>query len=249
VLDAIALQRMTVVILCGGKGTRAYPHTADTPKPLIEVEDRPILGHVMDIYASQGCRHFVLAVGYKAEMIEAFAEETPSEWDVVVSNAGEEAGTAERILACRHLVNDPFFATYGDGVGDVDLEALAAFHGGHAGCATLTTVPLRSQYGTVDSAPDGRVERFREKPVLDGHWINGGFFVFDRSVFDLWRGRDLEGETLPHLAGMGQLYCFRHQGFWRSLDTYKDALELTALALGEPPPWTVRRTPNGQDCD
>lgn len=237
---AMDLRELTVVILCGGKGTRAHPHTVEVPKPLLEVRDRPVLRHVMDIFAVQGCRRFVLAAGFKAELIEAYAADLPPEWELSVSNAGEDAGTADRVWACRDGLSDPFLVTYGDGVGDVDLAALTAFHGGHSGCATLTAVPLRSQYGTVDSDPAGKVLRFREKPVLEEHWINGGFLVFDRDVFDGWDGSDLEKDVLPALADTGRLYGYRHAGFWRSLDTYKDALELSELAECEPLPWMPR---------
>jgi glucose-1-phosphate cytidylyltransferase len=228
---------LTVVILCGGQGTRAYPGTADMPKPLLDVNGEPVLRHVMDIYAVQGCRRFVLAAGFKADMIVEFAGSLPPTWEVTVSDAGTRANTGQRVLECRALVTDPFFVTYGDGLGDVDLTALLAFHESHRGCATLTTVPLRSQYGTVDTTPSGEVVRFTEKPVLRDHWINGGFFVFDESAFDHWAGEDLERDVLPGLAGRQLLFGYRHEGFWRSLDTHKDALELRALADGNRPPW------------
>jgi glucose-1-phosphate cytidylyltransferase len=228
---------ITTVILCGGQGTRAYPGTSDVPKPLIDVDGQPMLRHVMDIYAVQGCRRFVLAAGFKAHLIAEFAGTLPRGWEVTVSDAGTGANTGQRVLECRGLVTDPFFVTYGDGLGDVDLGALFARHESHGGCATLTTVPLRSQYGTVDTDPSGQVVRFAEKPVLRDHWINGGFFVFDRTAFDEWEGEDLERDVLPALAGRRLLFSYRHEGFWRSLDTHKDALELRALAEGNRRPW------------
>lgn len=231
------LGELTVVILCGGKGTRAHPHTAEVPKPLLDVAGTPILRHVMDIFAVQGCRRFVLAAGFRADLISAFAAGAPAGWEIVVSDQGDDAGTAERVWACREQVSDPFLVTYGDGVADVRLRDLTAFHAGHPGHATITTVALRSQYGTVESDPSGMVVCFEEKPVLDGHWINGGFFVLDRSVFSRWEGRDLEREVLPALVEAGWVYSYRHRGFWRSLDTYKDALELTELAGAERLPW------------
>jgi glucose-1-phosphate cytidylyltransferase len=228
---------MRTVILCGGKGTRAYPHTAEVPKPLLEVDGRPVLRHLMDIYAAQGFRDFVLAAGFKQEMVRAFAEGLPADWQVTVVDTGESSGTGSRLAQCRSLAGETFFATYADGLGDVDLAALLAFHTAHPGTATVTTAPLRSQYGTVESEPSGRVERFAEKPVLAGKWINAGFFVFDQAVFDRWDGDDLEAEVLPGLCETGQLYAFRHEGFWRSMDTYKDALELTELCAGGRAPW------------
>jgi glucose-1-phosphate cytidylyltransferase len=231
------MAQMKTVILCGGKGTRAYPHTTEVPKPLLEVAGRPVLRHVMEIYAGQGYTSFVLSAGFKADLIRAFASSAPRGWDIEVVDTGEDTNTGGRILGVRDRVGDTFFATYSDGLGDVDLRALLAFHGSHAGAATLTTVPLPSQYGTIEQATDGRVERFREKPVLSEHWINGGFFVFDRNAFDLWRGEDLEREVLPALGAAGELYAYRHSGFWRSMDTYKDALDLSALAKDGRGPW------------
>jgi len=225
------------VILCGGKGTRAYPHTTEMPKPLLEVAGRPVLQHVMEIYAEQGFRSFVLSAGFKAELIREFADSMPAEWEIDVVDTGVETNTGGRVFGVRDTIGDTFFATYADGLGDVDLNDLLAFHTGHAGAATLTTVPLPSQYGTIEHGTDGRVERFREKPVLADHWINGGFFVFDRRVFDLWQGEDLERDVLPALGAAGELYAYRHAGFWKSMDTYKDALELSALAKDGRRPW------------
>jgi len=226
------------VILCGGKGTRAYPQTVELPKPLLEVAGRPVLEHVMELYAAQGWTRFVLAAGFKAELVWKFANGLPSEWDVKVLDTGEDTNTGGRILRCREHVDGTFFATYADGLGDVDLDALARFHASHGGTATLTTVPLPSQYGTLDCEDDGRVRNFREKPLLPDHWINGGFFVFDSTVFDAWEGEDLERDVLPALGRRGELYAYRHSGFWKSMDTYKDAMELTKLCGEGHPPWT-----------
>jgi glucose-1-phosphate cytidylyltransferase len=230
------------VILCGGKGTRAYPHTVDLPKPLLEVDGRPVLRHVMELYAAQGYERFVLAAGFKHELIEAFARDLPPSWDVDVVDTGEDTNTGGRIRLCRDRVDDMFFATYADGLGDIDLEGLARFHASHTGAATLTTVPLPSQYGTLDCDDDGKVRNFREKPLLPDHWINGGFFVFDKTVFDGWEGEDLERDVLPALGSRGELYAYRHRGFWKSMDTYKDALELTKLCVGGNAPWTRSET-------
>ncbi|MEX2554442.1 MAG: sugar phosphate nucleotidyltransferase [Actinomycetota bacterium] len=234
---------LKTVILCGGKGTRAYPHTTEVPKPLLEVAGRPILQHVMEIYAGQGFRSFVLSAGFKADMIRSFALGMPSDWEIEVVDTGEETNTGGRVLRVKDLVGDTFFATYSDGLGDLDLNALLAFHQRHEGSATLTTVPLPSQYGTIEVATGGKVEQFREKPTLREHLINGGFFVFDRRAFDLWQGDDLEREVLPALGEAGQLYAYRHDGFWKSMDTYKDAVELTALATEGRVPWARSKAP------
>jgi glucose-1-phosphate cytidylyltransferase len=235
---------MRTAILCGGKGTRAYPKTVEMPKPLLDVAGEPILRHVMGIFAAQGHTDFVLAAGFMAEMIDDFATTLPAEWDVEVVDTGLETNTGERLAKCRDRLGERFFATYGDGLADIDLAALLAFHGEHGGAATVTTVPLRSQFGTLELGTGGRVEKFKEKPILEDHWINGGFFVFDERAFDQWKGDDLERDVLPELAGQGELFAYRHRGFWKSMDTYKDALELTALCRdgegprGRIPPWT-----------
>jgi glucose-1-phosphate cytidylyltransferase len=226
------------IILCGGKGTRAYPHTLEVPKPLLEVAGRPILEHVMRIFAEQGFRDFVLAAGFKAAMVREFATGLPSSWAVDVVDTGEDTNTGGRVAAVRDRVGERFFVTYGDGVGDVDLAALLEFHERHAGSATVTTVPLPSPYGTVQCDDDGRVVEFREKPRLDDHWINAGFLVMDQRTFGHWAGADLEREVLPALGEAGELFAYRHLGFWRSMDTYKDALELSGLCTpGAEPPW------------
>jgi glucose-1-phosphate cytidylyltransferase len=230
------------VILCGGKGTRAYPHTVEVPKPLLEVAGQPVLRHVMELYAEQGWQRFVLAAGFKAELIAEFAAGLPAGWHVEVVDTGEDTNTGGRILRCRNYVEESFFATYADGLADIDLDALATFHASHAGAATLTTVPLPSQYGTLDCDDEGRVRNFREKPVLPDHWINAGFFVFDKAAFDAWQGEDLERDVLPALGGRGELFAYRHRGFWKSMDTYKDALELTKLCGEGHPPWTRSET-------
>ena len=230
---------MRTVILCGGKGTRAYPHTLDLPKPLLEVGNVPILLHLMNIYARQGFDDFVLAAGFRSDLIEDFATGLPGQWNVEVVNTGEDAGTGERIRRCRDRLGGTFFATYGDGLGAIDLAAVLDHHISHQAAATVTTVPLPSPYGTLEWDESGRVKRFLEKPRLDDHWINAGFFVMDERAFDHWRGEDLEREVLPALAAAGELYAYRHSGFWRSMDTYKDALELSALCREGGAPWTI----------
>jgi len=237
------------VILCGGRGTRAYPHTVEVPKPLLEVAGRPVVEHVMEIYASQGHTEFVLTAGFKHERIAAFAGNLPRSWDVEVVDTGQDTNTGARIAYCRRLLGETFFATYADGVGDVDLAELLDFHGSRPGSVTVTTVPLPSPYGTVECDTDGRVQGFVEKPRLPGHWINAGFFVIDQSAFQHWRGDDLERTVLPSLGVAGQLYAYRHRGFWKSMDTYKDALELSALCAVTDenpdgrPPWMRSAVP------
>jgi glucose-1-phosphate cytidylyltransferase len=224
------------LILCGGRGTRAWPSTAELPKPMLEIGGVPVLRHVMDIYAHQGVREFVLAAGYRHEVIAEYAGSLP-EWDVTVLDTGDDADTGERVLACLDHVSEEFFLTYGDGLADVDLGALLTRHHEHPGSATVTVVPLPSQYGTVVVSDDGRVVDFREKPVLPDHLINAGFFVVDRSAFATPAGPSLERDILPDLGRRGELFVYRHGGFWRSMDTHKDVAELNALAAREGTPW------------
>ena len=232
---------MKTVILCGGRGTRAYPHTDTVPKPLLDVGGRPILRHVMEIFAEQGHREFVLATGYLGDQIVRYSKELPDEWDVTLVDTGADTGTGGRVELCRPYLGERFMVTYGDGVGDVDLNRLLGHHDRSGAAATLTTVPLPSPYGTVDLELDGRVVSFQEKPVLQDHWINAGFFVFDLAAFDHWHGQDLEQEVLPALAAGGRLFAYRHTGFWSSMDTYKDALRLSALCREGAPPWLPGR--------
>jgi glucose-1-phosphate cytidylyltransferase len=231
---------LVTAVLCGGRGLRAWPLTASLPKPLLPIGDVPILRHVLDIYAEQGHDDFVLAAGFRADAVVEFARGLPRRWSVEVVDTGPDTPTGERLRRLAFLLGDEFFATYGDGISDVDLAALLAAHRSGGRLATLTAVPLRSQYGTLDLGPDGVVQRFREKPVIDGQWINGGFFVLDRGVFDDWPGPDLERDVLPALAAGTELSVHRHRGFWRSVDTQKDLEELSTLARQDPPPWQRR---------
>lgn len=230
---------MRTVILCGGKGTRAYPHTLEVPKPLLEVAERPVLAHLMEVYAAQGFTDFVLAAGYKVELVEDFAATLPAEWCVEVADTGEDTNTGGRVRQLAGRVGEEFFLTYADGLGNVDLAELLEFHRAHPGAATLTTVPLPSQYGTIDIDGDGRIKCFKEKPRLPDHRINAGFFVMDDRVLDLWPdpGEDLERDVLPGLGAKGELFAFDHYGFWKSMDTYKDAVDLTSLCEDAAGPW------------
>jgi glucose-1-phosphate cytidylyltransferase len=234
------IHAVRTVILCGGKGTRAYPATATVPKPLLEVGGQPVVRRVMEIYAAHGFTDFVLAAGYQKVMLEEFADKLDEPWTVDVIDTGEDTNTGGRVRAVADAVGDTFFVTYSDGLGDVDLAESLRVHHAHGGLATMTTVPLPSQYGTVDFDGDGRVRGFREKPKLPDHYINAGFFVMDRRCFDQWpaQGEDLERDVLPAFSAKGELFVYKHHGFWKSMDTYKDALELTALCDGDAPaPW------------
>lgn len=232
---------MAVVILCGGKGTRSYPFTEYFPKPMMPVSGKPILIHLMNIYAEQGFTNFILAAGHRKEMLHDYFDGRFSQWNVSIVDTGNDSDTGERIRRCSDYVGDRFHATYGDGLGNIDLHRLIEFHERRGGLATVTSVPLRSQYGTVEFDSDGRVKRFTEKPVVRDHWINAGFFVFEKSAFADWTGTNLESNVLPHFAQRNQLYTYQHEGFWKSMDTSKDQQEMERLAAGGAPPWLMER--------
>jgi len=231
------MNNMQVIILCGGKGTRSYPFTEYYPKPMMPIGGTPILVHLMRIYALQGVKHFILAAGHRKEMLLDYFDGRFPEWKIDIVDTGAEADTAERILACAPYVGETFFATYGDGLGNVDLSALLSFHRRVGAVATVTTVALRSQYGTVEFDRDHKVRRFIEKPIIKDQWINAGFFVFEKRVFESWNGKNLEANILPSLAAKGCLYSNIHHGFWKSMDTSKDQQELERLYGDGPAPW------------
>ena len=236
-LSGVDPSALSTLILCGGRGTRAYPDSVQVPKPLLEVGQRPIVEHVMGTYARHGCSRFVLATGYRHELFEQRYPPGP-EQNVVVVDTGVDTDTGDRVARTADRCPGPrFFATYGDGVGNVDLRALLRFHCGSGADITVTTVPLPSPYGTLETAPDGRVTEFREKPRLTDHWINAGFFVIERRALDSWGGANLEQDVLPAMADRGVLFAYRHRGFWKSMDTFKDRQELNRLAEEGTPPW------------
>jgi len=231
----------TVVILCGGRGTRLQEHTTEIPKPLVEIGGRPILWHVLNIYLEQGFQRAILCSGYKGELIAEFAggEEWPAGVSVEAVDTGLETPTGGRVHAIRHLVQDDeaFAVTYADGLADIDLSELERHHRGHGDLATVTVVRPELQFGVALLDRDDRVEGFREKPRAD-HWINGGFFCFEPGVFDyLTDSSVLEREPLEGLATDGHLRAYRHTGFWECMDTYKDAVALNDLWASGNPPW------------
>ena len=237
------------MILCGGRGTRLRGHGETIPKPLVEIGGRPILWHVIRIYAEQGFRRFVLCLGHRGDLIEDFVRRDglPAGLTIECLHTGEETPTGGRIaLVAEHLQGDRFCATYADGVADVDLRRLLAFHVESARLATITVVRPELQFGVARLDGDGRVEGFTEKPRFEG-WINGGFFCFERGVLDyLDEDSVLEREPFERLAAGGQLNAFRHTGFWDCMDTYKDAVLLNDLWEADQAPWKLwLRAPRG----
>jgi glucose-1-phosphate cytidylyltransferase len=233
---------MKAIILCGGRGTRAYPYTEHLPKPMIPVGGTPILLHVIQIFAEQGFTEIVLAVGHLKNVIIDYFEHKRLDVTIEIVDTGELADTGDRVFGCRHLLREPFFVTYADGLSDVPLDRLVSFHDSHQGLVTVTSVPLVSQYGTVQMDGDGCVSEFREKPTLREHWINAGFLVFDPAVFDRWEGHNLERDVLPALARQGQVFGYKHHGFFKSMDTYKDHLDIEQMCQSGSMPWKSSRS-------
>jgi glucose-1-phosphate cytidylyltransferase len=230
------------VILCGGRGTRLREHTETVPKPLIEVGGKPILWHVMELHAVQGMRRFVLCTGYKGDQIERFVAscDWPEGVSVECVDTGLETPTGGRVKRVADRVGDgAFCVTYADGVADIDLRALLAFHSGHGAAATITVVRPYLQFGVADVDGDSRVTGFMEKPRSE-HWINGGFICFEPRVLDyLDEHTVLERDPLERLAAEGELRAYRHLGFWDCMDTYKDAQMLNDLWERGEAPWKL----------
>jgi glucose-1-phosphate cytidylyltransferase len=236
------VEPLDVVILCGGRGTRLQEGTQSIPKPLVEIGGRPILWHVIQIYAAQGFRRFLLCTGYKGELIQRFVESAPWPPGIVVEclDTGVETPTGGRVHRVRgDLADGTFCVTYADGVADVDLQELVGSHRRHGRLATMTVVRPELPFGITELDGDNRVLGFHEKPRSD-HWVNGGFFCFEPGVFDyLTDSSVLEREPLEGLADDGQLHAYRHTGFWECMDTYKDAVQLNDLWSQENPPWKL----------
>ena len=258
-------ESLPVVILVGGAGSRLGREGEVPPKALVQVGNRPIVWHVIKIYAAFGYTHFVLTLGYGGNLIRQYFLDydllyrdltcspgnsggvefhhpaAESQWRITLADTGLRTNKAARIRRVAEYLGDgSFFVTYGDGVGNVDIAALLAFHRQHGKLATITGAQPFSQYGLVEAEADGSVKRLDEKPRLN-HWINAGFMVFEHGVLDYLQGDDdldLEKQVLPRLAAAGQLKMYRHTGFWQSMDTLKDAQALSEL-WEKDAPWKV----------
>jgi len=254
---------MKVVILAGGRGTRLAEETELRPKPMVEIGDRPILWHVMKIYAAHGYKDFLVACGYRGEMIKAYFHnyvihnsdyivslkdgsrrvvgDSGIDWQVGVIDTGLDTQTGGRVLRLREWIGEEtFMLTYGDGLGNVDIPALEAFHRAHGKLATLTAVRPPARFGGL-VLEDDDVTEFSEKPQAGEGWINGGFFVLEPGVFDYLTGDDtiFERQPLERLAADGQLKAFRHEGFFQPMDNLREKRLLASLWLSGNAPWKV----------
>jgi glucose-1-phosphate cytidylyltransferase len=257
---------MKVVILCGGQGTRIRDVSEDAPKPMIPVGGFPIVWHIMKYYSTCGHNEFVLCLGYKGQVIKDFflnyesrtrdltlrlvtpknidyhTQHDESDWVVTLADTGAQAMTGARIRKIRNYIGDDenFMLTYGDGVGDVDIDKLLAFHRRHGKLVTVTGVRPPGRFGEMMSNGSGQVAEFNEKPQATGGRISGGFFVCQREVFDyLGDGDGLVFEEGPmrKLVKDSQLMMYEHDGFWQPMDTYRDYMYLNGLVAKGEAPW------------
>jgi len=206
---------------------------------MLPVNGSPIVVQILKSFIAQGFREFILAAGYRKNVLDDYFEGKSLGADVTILDTGEDTDTGGRIKACKDYLSPTFVATYGDGLSDVPIGKVIDFHRQHGRMVTVTVVPLLTQYGVLDADADGRVTAMHEKPVLRSHWINIGFMVMEKKVFDHWTGSNLEREVLPRLAAMGELYVYRHEGFFKSMDSYKDQQEFEELAKNGRVPWQV----------
>ena len=256
---------MEVLVLCGGQGTRIRGVADDLPKPMIEIGERPIVWHVMKTYARHGFEDFVLLLGYRGEAVkdyfvnyrtmnadvavrlgsgggvEHLGPGGEEKWHVVLAGTGRDAMTGARIFrGARYVKGKSFLATYGDGVADVDVAKLVAFHRSHGKLATVTAVRPPGRFGALELEGD-RVRAFTEKPQTTEGFINGGFFVFEKAFVDRYLSDDeslvLEREPLSRAAADGELMVYRHEGFWQPMDTYRDWVALNELWKSGKAPW------------
>jgi glucose-1-phosphate cytidylyltransferase len=230
---------MRAIILAGGLGTRLSEETADKPKPMVEIAGRPMLWHIMNIFALQGITQFVVATGYKGEVIHDWINTIHEEWEINVVDTGLDTQTGGRIAECMKGISDEkTLATYGDGLANVDISKLLRFHDSSQTLATVTAVRPPARFGVLHSQ-NGVVTHFGEKSQADSGWINGGFFVLNRKVRDYIQSLEEPFETgaIPRLVNLGQLSAFHHSGFWQPMDTLRERNELDALARQHTPPW------------
>ena len=231
---------MKVIILAGGLGTRISEETETKPKPMVLLDDKPIIWHLMNIYAMQGYDDFIIATGYKGEVISSWVDSTLNEkWKVRAFDTGTNTMTAGRIKKCMELVpGERVMVTYGDGLGNVNIKKLIEFHESKGKKATVTAVRPPARFGVLETE-NGLVKHFGEKNQADAGWINGGFFVLEPDIINLIvkDSTQFESQTLPLLALQNELAAYGHEGFWKPMDTLREKNELTEFASKAMPPW------------
>jgi glucose-1-phosphate cytidylyltransferase len=256
---------MKVLLLAGGLGTRLSEETDIRPKPMIEVGGKPIIWHIMKIYSKYGFTEFIVLLGYKGYFIkEYFANyflhqsdvtleiatggmqihnNSSEPWKVTLVETGSNAMTGARIKKAKPFIGDePFMLTYGDGVGDVNIQELVEFHKNHKRAMTITSVQPESRFGALKISAGGRVKEFKEKPKDEGGWINAGFFVCEQKVLDYIGDGDtviFEREPLINLVRDGEVHTYKHSGFWKPMDTLRDKHQLERLWENDEAPWKV----------
>jgi glucose-1-phosphate cytidylyltransferase len=223
---------MQVVILCGGKGTRLRPYTEDLPKAMIPIGEKPIVWHIMKTYSQHGHKDFILCLGHMGKKIREYFEKKNNiekDWHITFVDTGLDSTKGERLKKVRDLIkDDDFFVVYGDDLSDVDVNEVLNFHKKNNKIATLTAINPISQFGILEMN-ENEIISFKEKPKLE-HWINGGYFVFNKKIFDYLKdGWDLEKETFEQLVKERQINAFKHDGFWMTMNTFKDIIELKEL--------------------
>lgn len=253
---------MQTIILAGGLGTRLSEETVSKPKPMVEIGDQPILWHIMKSYARFGYENFLIALGYKGEVIKDYflnyrnrrnsvfirlttgeirpLEERAEDWNVGLIDTGLTTETGGRVRRMREFVEGTFMMTYGDGLANIDIAELVAYHKSHGKLATVTATRPAARFGGL-RCNGGRVTEFREKVQLDEGWINGGYFVLEKEVLDYIGGDDVvfEREPMEALAKEGQLMAYRHHGFWQPMDTLREVKVLNQMWDGGTAPWKV----------
>ena len=215
---------MKIVILAGGYGTRISEYTKTIPKPMIKINNKPILIHIMEHYASYGFDNFYIALGYKGKVIKDYFKNKKFKWKINLINTGLKTMTGGRLKRLKKFVgNETFFMTYGDGVSDINLKKLLSFHKKNSKLVTLSAVRPPARFGAI-KIKGNKVKNFKEKDKMDEGWINGGFFVFDPKIFKYIKNDStfLEKEPLEIISKKKQLIAYKHEGFWHCMDTLRD---------------------------
>ena len=230
---------MKVIILAGGFGTRLSEYTDSIPKPMIPIDEKPILCHIMQIYAKYGHTEFYVALGYKGEVIKKFFSNFKTEWNINLIDTGANTMTGGRIKRLKDYIgNETFMLTYGDGVSDINIKDLVSFHTNHKKMVTISAVRPPARFGSI-KLEGTKVKTFREKSQLDESWINGGFFVLEPSFFDLIDGDNtvLERDPLDKALALNQMMGFKHEGFWQCMDNIRDKALLENLIKNRKKLW------------